>query len=591
MEIGYIGGIVRSEAVQIDPKTGWQAWRWTHNERESFLFAGGAGCRLFARFDVAILLRGFVTDTWSRQPHDLDLLASKLLRVYRQEGSLHIDGLEGSFSLALVDGKAGKVLLYRNLVGDSNSYYRETSSGVLFGSNLADLIEASGESPRPNHEELPTFFLNRTVPGRNTLFAGYHRLFPGEQLQAKDGKTSVVHRRTLGDLREPRPVGKDALERLEATIGRIFQDYQSAEPETINLLSGGVDSSFLQVHWNRVCAEKTQPKSYCVSVNHPRTQGDRDYAVSAAQRLGVVHQFLPADESYADYLHETLDATGEMHSHVQLAYFLRFGNQLSTHGVKAAILGEGADSLFGTSLATALQSASLVRRMLPLKFLRRGAARLARWLRRERVGGYFDLAEYLHDYERLEHPVNKIAVFADWPAVEACFGKQAVAEAAASRRALLDEYHVPASPLDRTHYAGVLGSSIHISAVVTTLFARSGVRTFTPFYDSRMLRLVVNLSPRQRFRFRQPKSLLKRSLERHGFAELAQRSKKSFGQPIFEWLAPGGQLAPLVDQIDDYPFIDRSALRGQREKPTWFLYNLLCYDRWYKRWIGGRRAT
>ena len=91
----------------------------------------------------------------------------------------------------------------------------------------------------------------------------------------------------------------------------------------------------------------------------------------------------------------------------------------------------------------------------------------------------------------------------------------------------------------------MLGSSINIAALVTGLFAKSGVRTFTPFYDSRMLRLVANLSPRQRFQFRNPKSLPKRSLERHGHAELAYRSKKSFGQPIFEWLGRGGQLEPL----------------------------------------------
>ena len=109
------------------------------------------------------------------------------------------------------------------------------------------------------------------------------------------------------------------------------------------------------------------------------------------------------------------------------------------------------------------------------------------------------------------------------------------------------------TPLERTHYAGVLGSSINIAALVTTLFADAGVRTFTPFYDSRMLRLVANLKPRQRFRFRRPKSLLKKSLTRHGFQELAHRSKKSFGQPIFEWLSPGGKLEALVDQIDSYP--------------------------------------
>jgi hypothetical protein len=93
------------------------------------------------------------------------------------------------------------------------------------------------------------------------------------------------------------------------------------------------------------------------------------------------------------------------------------------------------------------------------------------------------------------------------------------------------------------------------------------------------------LKPGQRFPFRRPKALLKKSLERHGFAELAYRRKKSFGQPIFEWLAPGGPLAPLVERIDRYPFLDAATLRELRAKPTWFLYSLLCYDLWHKRFV------
>jgi hypothetical protein len=207
------------------------------------------------------------------------------------------------------------------------------------------------------------------------------------------------------------------------------------------------------------------------------------------------------------------------------------------------------------------------------------------------MGGYFRLAEYLDDFERLEHPVNRVAVYADWPAVEACFGKDAVVRVAAARRDLLDQHQVPDDPLERVHYAGVLGSSINISALVTTLFARTGVRVFSPFYDSRMVRLAVNLSPRQRFRFRRPKALLKDSLIRHGFHELATRRKLSFGQPIFEWLSPDGQLAPVVEEIDRYPFAQAAPLEALRQKPTWFLFSLLCYDLWHKQYMRGALET
>lgn len=586
MQIGYIGGIGKRGTLNQTVIPGWDSWHWADQDAEAFLQAGGAGCRLFDHGSIAVLIRGFVLDTWSRTPADLELLANKLVEVYRNDGMLHIDGLEGSFTLALLDAPAGRVLLYRNLVGDSHTYYHEQTRNVLFASNLADLLRLAGATLEPNNEELPTYFLNRNVPGRNTLFKGFHRVLPGEQLQRKSQTVQLMQRRTLGDLREATPIGREAPERLESLIGQIFRDYHAQEPEMANLLSGGVDSSFLQVHWNRVRSQGAPPpQSFCVAVSHPRTQGDLDYAKSASALLGTNHRIVLADGAYRDYLLDTMTETAEMPSHVQLAYYLTLGREMAKSGGTSALLGEGADSLFGLSVATALQSAALLRKIFPMRMLRRGGAKVADWLHWPRVRGYFDLADYLHDYERLEHPVNRVAVYADWQAVETCFGKQAIAEVAASRRALLEEHHVPKSPLERVHYAGVLGSSINISALVTTVFARCGVRTFSPFYDSRMLRFAANLSPSQRFRFRQPKALLKGSLARHGFSELAYRSKKSFGQPIFEWLAPGGQLAEDVSQIDSYPFVDTSSLEATKAKPTWFLYSLLCYDLWHKRFI------
>src|SRR5438067_4373068 len=188
MEIGYIGGIVKRGAADWPARTDWERWHWAGAEFEACLLAGGAGCRLYSRGELCVLLRGFIADTWAPWPGDMKRLADRIIEAYRDEGTLCIDGLEGNFTIALLDGPAGKLLLYRNLIGDSHTYYREEPRGVLIGSNLAQVIECCEETPRPNQDDLPAFFLNRMVPGRNTLFAGFHRLLPGEQLQVRDGR-------------------------------------------------------------------------------------------------------------------------------------------------------------------------------------------------------------------------------------------------------------------------------------------------------------------------------------------------------------------------------------------------------------------
>src|SRR5262249_16569835 len=182
-------------------------------------------------------------------------------------------------------------------------------------------------------------------------------------------------------------------------------------------------------------------------------------------------------------------------------------------------------------------------------------------------------------------PGPQVTVRAAWPWAAVCFGSDAVEGIAARRRELLDDYRIPESPLLRTHAAAFLSSSTNAASLTVNLFAREGAALFCPFLDSRVLRVVMNLATRQRFRFRRPNSLLKRSLARHGHAALAYRQKLSFGQPIFEWLAPGGQLRSLVEQIDRYVFLDSRTVEEVKAKPSWFLFSLLCYDLWHKMYV------
>jgi len=582
MNTSFLGGLLRrTDGAPPAPR----GWRAESAGGHAFLHAGAASCRLFTWGSLAVLLRGYARQPRQPGPPDAEQIAEGLRCCYLEHGDLAVDGLEGSFTVALIDAQAGRVLLYRNLVGAGFTYYHAGPDGFRFGGNLAELVEASGAAAAPNRDALPTFFLYRFVPGRDTLFAGFRRLLPGEQACWDARGLTPTQRHTFAGLREATPPAGDPLERVEETTRAVLADHAALDPGAANLLSGGVDSSYLQAVWNIVCPGDGLPPSYSISVDHPRTRADTDYALTAAYALGSRHTLVPADGPYADYLTDALAATGEPPNHVQSVYFLGLARAMAARGVATGVCGEGADSLFGLGLAAELHNAGLMRALVPTRGLRRAAAAALGALGWRRVAAALRRADGINDFADLGHPVNQVAAFADWPSARACFGDAAVAEAAAGRRALLDRLAVPDDPLDRLHAAGYLGEAADSASLWTTLFNAAGADLLCPFLDSRMLRLAVNLKPGQRFPFRRPKALLKKSLERHGFAELAYRRKKSFGQPIFEWLAPGGPLAPLVERIDRYSFLDATAMRELRAKPTWFLYSLLCYDLWHKRFV------
>jgi asparagine synthase (glutamine-hydrolysing) len=586
MSTNYLGGIWtrgplggRRRAVDED-------WSWSGDAAELSLRGAPACARLFTWGPLALLLRGYARPRSSPDGLNLERVAEELRCHYLEHGTLAVDDLDGSFTVALLDGQAGRVLLYRNLVGSGFTYYHAGPDGLRFAGNLAELVDAVEAPAQPNRDALPPFFLYRCVPGRETLFADFYRLLPGEQVHWDARGLRRQQRHTFADLRGPGPsAAEDALEALEATMAAALADCAALRPGAANLLSGGVDSSYIQAVWTRAGAGEELPPSFSVSVDHPATWMDTDYAVTASQALGTRHTLAPADGPYADYLLDALGATAEPPNHVQSAYFGHLARSMVARGAPAGLCGEGADSLFGLGLANRIHNAGVLRKLLPLRPLRRGAAAVSAALGWPLLAATCRLADRLDDLTDLEHPVNRAAVFADWPAVEACFGAAGVAEASAWRRGLLDLFAVPAAPLDRLHAAGFLGEAVDSAGLWATLFNAAGADLLCPFLDSRLLRLALNLPPALRYPFRRPKELLKRALARYAAQDLATRCKLGFGQPIFEWLAPGGQLAPLVEAIGPHDFVDGPTLRRARQRPTWFLYSLLCYDLWHKLFV------
>jgi asparagine synthase (glutamine-hydrolysing) len=583
----YLGGIRRpgSQGWRIAPdRQNDHPWTWSGGDAELTLGADPCCAQVFTWDGLTLLVRGYARPAASSGPLDLEGLAEAIRCHYLESGELAVDGLDGSFTLALLDGQAGRVLLYRNLVGAGFTYYYADTDRLLFGSNLADLVDASGVEPRANRSILPTFFLYRWTPGRETLFSGFYRLLPGEQVCWDTTGCTRRQRHTFADLREDTS-GADAVERVEATMAAVLTDGARLRPRAANLLSGGIDSSYLQAIWNRTAVGAAQAPSFSVCVDHPRCWADTDYAVTASRILGTRHTLVTADGPFTDYLLETLAATGEPPNHVQTAYFGHLARRMRAAGFTAGICGEGADSLFGLEAATTIQNAVRLRRRVPGRLLRSLGAAVCGVFGRDLLGATFRLANSLYVLTEPEHPVNQVAVFTDCEALSACFGTGGLATAAAGRRSLLDLYAVPANPMERTHAAGFLGEAMDSAALWTTLFNRAGADLLCPFLDSRILRLALSLPAHERFPLRRPKGLLRSGLARHAPQGLAQRGKLGFGQPIFEWLGSGGQLRPWVDQLADHDFVDPQTLEKLRAGPTWFLYSLLCYDLWEKLFI------
>ena len=241
MKISYLGGILKRGS------DGATLGRRRRRPRRG-LGLDGRGCRAVSARDRVVLPAVHLGLRWpcwcaatlgrstASEPLDLERVAEEIRCHYLEHGELAVEGLDGSFTLALLDGQAHRVLLYRNLVGSGFTYYHAASDGLLFGSNLAELVDASHVAPRPNRDALPAFFLYRCVPGRETLFDGFFRLLPGEQVCWDARGLTRVQRQTFADLRGQTIGDSEAVDLLDETMERVLLDCAQLRPGTANLL-------------------------------------------------------------------------------------------------------------------------------------------------------------------------------------------------------------------------------------------------------------------------------------------------------------------------------------------------------------------
>lgn len=552
----------------------------SYQAASSFICDSSKRSTFLANGDHCILLRGHLV---SQNESTVKDVARRLLKTYQEDDRLDICGLDGSFSIVLLNSAAGEVLFFRNLVGTSNTYYTLVDGRVIFGSNLADLVRGLPRMPPPNAAASPVVFIARYIPGRETLFQGVFRVRPGEFVRITRGTASWRLLQTFQDLVDPTLRTRDAVDEVESSLQTVISEHAALDPDTVNFLSGGVDSTLLQALWKAASPARSQPPvSITATVDHAESRLDQNYAQSAAQALGTDHREVSVGESVDRLLTEHIALTGELPNHLQSVYFAPLSRAIAGFGFKTALCGEGADGLFGNAAIVLWNRARQIRSVFRLKTICRVLSALSAVVGKPFFSEACDLASHLNDQTNFAHPINQAGTFADWKLVLAAFGDHSVNHALSARRSALDEYRVGADSLARIHANAMLHEGIETATLWTTACNTQGVEVICPFLDSRVIRIALSCDQNLRFESGQIKFLLRQVLARHVSREIAFRGKLGFAQPVFEWLSPGGQLSSFTEGLERHSFLSPEIIREARRKPTWFLYSAACYDAWWR---------
>ncbi len=180
---------------------------------------------------------------------DPNVTAAALLARYLDSGDSFLDGVIGSYCVALFDARDDSLLLARDPAGASHLFVYEHAGEVLFATRLIDLIGLLGADCRLDRSFEDFFLGYEFLPDDRTLLAGVRELPKAQINRWRGGQRS--ERGILGFGPDPALLAAASTATEDCVIDALHQAFmeslvdQCQSQGPIGVLLGGFDSMLI----------------------------------------------------------------------------------------------------------------------------------------------------------------------------------------------------------------------------------------------------------------------------------------------------------------------------------------------------------
>jgi asparagine synthetase B (glutamine-hydrolysing) len=543
-----------------------------------------------AESDVAVVLKlGVVVS-----PSGSALSAQRLLQesIITPDG-VQTDRLAGNAAIIYLDKTQPRWFVYQTLLSIPQIYYASFEAGVLCGDNLRTMTQWI-DGVDLNEEKIPLHFLFRLIPGPQTYFKQINRLCPGQSLAWKAGDFTTHPPKgfqNAANLQPPGGVSRNAAGQILDQVRQVSQSYVDAPISNpahfATLLSGGIDSSVIQLALNQAYSSSQPLRSFSYAMLTPDYQAEMEYANQAHRSLRTDHSVVEVrPEQYLDLLTKTIETAAYPSLCVEtdpcvlaLAQYAR----TNASEIRFFFAGHGADALFGSGVARKLLLLDVSRRIPGARWLLKSVARGIEPRFSKKAHGMQEIADILpelRDPDSIKIPVNTMAVFTDIDMALRCFGEAAIKEALRYRRDYVSQYLSSTHLMEQVHTVGLVTWDYEAAVFENQLFMAYRQERRYPFLDERILRLAYAIDPKDRYiKLTQVKYLLKEILIRNSLSDITRNPKRggNFLSDLHGWMKHG----PLCDRVQSIQrpgFISQKDFNQLKERPGPFLWELLIFD-------------
>lgn len=297
--------------------------------------------------DLSLVLTGkpTVLNTASNLYESIDKeKLAQLVASYKSNGYHFLNGINGSFSLALFDASKQITLLSIDRMGIEQMHYSCIDKHLVFSTSLRKLSELPVVSKQILPQSVFNYFYFHCIPSPNTIYDGIFKLKPAEVLIFKNGSHSSDCYWTPTFSEKNQLSVNDLKSGIKTSLDATMREL-SADKQTGAFLSGGTDSStlagLLKAH---------HPADAPVFSIGFEEQGydEMGFAEIAVQKFGNKHyQYYVNFDDVLTLIDKIPKIYEEPFGNSSVVPTYAAANLAKQNGVNHLLGGDGGDELFG----------------------------------------------------------------------------------------------------------------------------------------------------------------------------------------------------------------------------------------------------
>ena len=503
--------------------------------------------------------------------------------LYLELGEAFVERLKGAFALAIWDPRTKKLLLARDRAGERPLFYSINNGIIAFASLIAALVSPGSHafdiSPNAVHGYLQSGFF--AAP--ETPFKNIQKVSPGEMVIID---AMGIQRKRYWSWNAAQTTKKaGSLDAFDKIFRESVRGQSEVDVDFGLFLSGGLDSSLITAVTRSIRPEKTL-KAYSLRFSEA-SYDEGHYAEQVANTLGV--EFVPVwvrPEDFPPTIAKLVRQVGEPLADpawVPSALLARRAAQ----DVRVALVGEGADELFGgypTYFGAGL-AGYYARLPDPVRALIRRA--VESWPASDKKVTINFLLKRFIQGDELDFLGRHIL----WTS---CISPAVLNRLGVIRPLLTRSDYSSAEMLDRLQQHDLetsLAEGLLTKADRASM--KSALELRAPFLDYEVMEFAASLPEKERIHRLQTKVFLKRYALRYLPTDIVHRKKRGLSVPLSSWLreplydwAKLKLSSPLLDQagVNRYAAVELLQEHMQRKadhaRSIWTLIVLTEWLEW-----------